>query len=227
MPIGYNGKILHVDLSKGSWHVEEPEEKWYRTYMGGSNFISYYLLQNLKPGTEALSPENILVFACSVVTGAPLSGFNRYTIGAKSPLTGGFAETEAGGFWAPELKFAGFDAVIVRGPRRPSRSSCGSRTGRSRSGTRRASGGSTTGRPSMRSGNRTGGQAHPCGLDRPGRRAPGALRLRAERPRALQRPDRHGRRHGLQEPQGHRGARHPKTADGGPRKGQGDRALAQ
>ena len=115
MPNGYNGKILHVDLSKGSWHVEEPDEKWYRTYMGGSNFISYYLLQNLKPGTEALSPENILVFACSVVTGAPLSGFNRYTIGAKSPLTGGFAETEAGGYWAPELKFAGFDAVIVRG----------------------------------------------------------------------------------------------------------------
>ena len=57
--------------------------------------------QNLKPGTDALSPENILVFACSVVTGAPLSGFNRYTVGAKSPLTGGFAETEAGGYWGP------------------------------------------------------------------------------------------------------------------------------
>jgi aldehyde:ferredoxin oxidoreductase len=115
MPNGYNGKILHVDLSKGSWHVEEPEEKWYRTYMGGSNFISYYLLKTLKPGTDALSPENILVFACSVVTGAPLSGFNRYTVGAKSPLTGGFAETEAGGYWGPEFKFAGFDALIVHG----------------------------------------------------------------------------------------------------------------
>ncbi len=115
MPNGYNGKILHVDLSEGSWHVEEPEEKWYRTYMGGSNFISYYLLKNLKPGTDALSAENILIFACSVVTGAPLSGFNRYTVGAKSPLTGGFAETEAGGYWGPELKFAGFDALIVHG----------------------------------------------------------------------------------------------------------------
>ncbi len=59
MPFGYNGKILHVDLTQQKWHVEEPGEKWYRTYMGGSNFISYYLLQNLKPGTEALSPENI------------------------------------------------------------------------------------------------------------------------------------------------------------------------
>ena len=115
MPNGYNGKILHVDLNKGSWSVEEPEEKWYRTYMGGSNFISYYLLKHLKPGTDALSPENILIFACSVVTGAPLSGFNRYTVGAKSPLTGAFAETEAGGYWAPELKFAGFDAVVIRG----------------------------------------------------------------------------------------------------------------
>ena len=115
MPNGYNGKILHVDLSKGSWHVEEPEEKWYRTYMGGSNFISYYLLKQLPPGIDPLSEGNILVFACSVVTGAPLSGFNRYTVGAKSPLTGAFAETEAGGYWAPELKFAGFDAVVIRG----------------------------------------------------------------------------------------------------------------
>ncbi len=49
MPNGYNGKILHVDLSKRSWSVEEPEEKWYRTYMGGSNFISYYLLQKPEP----------------------------------------------------------------------------------------------------------------------------------------------------------------------------------
>ena len=115
MPFGYNGKILHVDLTQGTWRIEEPDEKWYRTYMGGSNFISYYLLKELPAGIDPLSAENILVFACSVVTGAPLSGFNRYTVGAKSPLTGGFAETEAGGYWGPEFKFAGFDALIVHG----------------------------------------------------------------------------------------------------------------
>ncbi len=115
MPFGYNGKILHVDLTQNAWHVEEPDEKWYRTYMGGTSFIAYYLLKGLPSGVDPLSEKNILVFACSVVTAAPLSGFNRYAVGAKSPLTGGFAETEAGGYWGPELKFAGFDAVVVRG----------------------------------------------------------------------------------------------------------------
>lgn len=115
MANGYNKKILHVNLTRQNWEIEEPTENWYRTYMGGSSFVSYYMLKHLKPGTDPLSEDNILIFACSVVTGAPLSGFNRYSVGAKSPLTGGFAETEAGGYWAPELKFAGFDAIVIRG----------------------------------------------------------------------------------------------------------------
>lgn len=115
MPFGYNGKILHVDLTNSKWEVEEPGEQWYRTYMGGSAFASYYLLKYLKPGTDPLSEDNVLVFACSVVCGAPLSGFNRFTVAAKSPHTGAFGEAEAGGYWAPELKFAGFDAIIIRG----------------------------------------------------------------------------------------------------------------
>ena len=115
MPFGYNGKILHVNLTDGSWEVEAPDETWYRTYVGGSSLAAYYLLKHLKPGVDPLSADNILVFACSVVTGAPLSGFSRYSVAAKSPLTGGFARTEAGGYFGPELKFAGFDAIVVRG----------------------------------------------------------------------------------------------------------------
>ncbi len=115
MPHGYNGKILHVNLTNSSWEIEEPGDVWYRTYMGGSNFVSYYLLKELKRDVDPLSADNILIFACSVVTGAPISGFNRYTVAAKSPLTGGFGEAEAGGYWGPELKFAGFDAVIIKG----------------------------------------------------------------------------------------------------------------
>lgn len=115
MPHGYNGKILHMDLSRSTWGVEEPSEAWYRTYMGGSGFASYYLLRELKPGTDPLSPDNVLIFACSVVTGAPISGFSRYTVAGRSPLTGAFGETEAGGYWGPELKFAGYDAIVVRG----------------------------------------------------------------------------------------------------------------
>src|SRR5271157_4001153 len=115
MPFGYTGKILHVNLTDSTFNVEEPSEQWYRTYMGGSAFGSYYLLKYLKPGIDPLSPDNVLVFATSAVTGFPLSGFSRYTVAAKSPLTGWFGEAEAGGYFGPELKFAGYDAVVIFG----------------------------------------------------------------------------------------------------------------
>ena len=115
MPFGYNGKILHVDLGSGSWMVDIPPEDWYRRYMGGSNFASYFLLNEVTPQTDPLGPDNPLILAGSVVTGAPLSGYSRYTAAARSPLTGAFGESEAGGYWGPELKFAGFDAVVIRG----------------------------------------------------------------------------------------------------------------
>ncbi len=115
MPKGYNGKILRVNLTNKKWKVEEPDEVFYRTYLGGGGIASYYLLKELPPGVEPLSPENILVFATGVVVGAPMSGLSRYTVAAKSPLTGGYGEAEASGFFGPELKFAGFDAVIIEG----------------------------------------------------------------------------------------------------------------
>ena len=115
MPFGYNGKILHVDLNNSQCEIEEPPESQYRAYLGGGAMAAFYLLKELEPGTDPLGPENILVFACSVITGAPLSGLSRYTVAAKSPLTGGFMEAEAGGYFGPELKFAGFDAVLVKG----------------------------------------------------------------------------------------------------------------
>ncbi len=115
MPHGYNGKILRFDLTTKEMKIEEPGEVIYRTYLGGGGLASYYLLRELKPGTDPLGPENILIFASNVVSGAPIAGMTRYTVAAKSPLTGGYGEAEAGGFWGPELKFAGFDAVIITG----------------------------------------------------------------------------------------------------------------
>ncbi len=115
MAFGYNGKILQVNLSSKTTSVLEPDEKWYRTYFGGSGFIGRFLLTEVSPQVDPLGPENVLIFACSVVTGAPFSGFNRYAVGAKSPLTGGFARTEAAGYFGPELKFAGYDAIIITG----------------------------------------------------------------------------------------------------------------
>ena len=115
MPYGYNGKILRVNLSNKSIGTEEFDEAFYRTYMGGSGLIAYYLLKELKPKVDPLSPDNILVFASGALTGARVGGMCRYAVGAKSPLTGGFGESEAGGFWGPELKMSGFDAIVIEG----------------------------------------------------------------------------------------------------------------
>ena len=115
MHYGYNGKILHVDLTDERWWVEEPDENVFRAYLGGSSLSSYYLLKHLKPGIDPLGPDNVLIFMTSVINGLPISGANRYSAAAKSPLTGGFGEAEAGGYWGPELKAAGFDGVIIYG----------------------------------------------------------------------------------------------------------------
>jgi aldehyde:ferredoxin oxidoreductase len=115
MSYGYNGKILHVDLTSGLLSVEEPEEVFYRKYMGGSAMAMYYLLNELAPGTDPLGPENVLVLALSVLTGTAVSGQSRMTAAAKSPLTGGIGDSQGGGFFPAELKFAGFDAIVIKG----------------------------------------------------------------------------------------------------------------
>lgn len=115
MPVGYNGKILRVDLTQRNISIEETDENFYRRYMGGTALIAYYLLKELKPGIDPYGPENRLIFAPGVITGAPLGGAGRNAVGAKSPMTGGFATAEAGGFFGAEVKHAGFDAVIVQG----------------------------------------------------------------------------------------------------------------
>ncbi|MCK5640035.1 MAG: aldehyde ferredoxin oxidoreductase, partial [Gammaproteobacteria bacterium] len=104
MAYGYNGRILRVDLSRRAISVDEPGDGFYRRYFGGRGFISYYLLRELKPGIDPLSPENKLIFAAGVVTGAPIGGSGRNSVGAKSPLTGGYGDTEVGGYWGAELK---------------------------------------------------------------------------------------------------------------------------
>jgi aldehyde:ferredoxin oxidoreductase len=114
-PGGYNGKILRVNLTTGQTASEPITDRFCRMYIGGAGFIAYYLWKELKPGVDALGPENKLIFALGPVTGLALAGASRNCIGAKSPLTGGIAKSEVGGFWMAELKRAGFDAIIVEG----------------------------------------------------------------------------------------------------------------
>jgi len=112
---GFNGKWLRVDLSVGEIRVESVPEDLYREYLGGRGLAAYILFRELKPHIDPLSPDNKLIFATSVITGVPVPGVNRIVVAAKSPLTGTYCESEAGGFFAPELKYAGFDMVIIEG----------------------------------------------------------------------------------------------------------------
>ena len=115
MSYGYTGKILHVNLTTSEIKVEEPEEHFYRTYMGGSAMGMYYVLKETPAGAEALSPENVLALCTGVVTGTPISGQSRLTSVAKSPLTGCIGDAQGGGYFPAEMKFSGFDAVIIKG----------------------------------------------------------------------------------------------------------------
>ena len=115
IPGGYNGKILRVNLSNNSISTEEIQGPFCRKYLGGAGFVAYFLLKELQAGVDPLGPDNKLVFATGPLTGIKLSGSARHCVGAKSPLTNTIAKAEAGEFWGVELKYAGFDALIVEG----------------------------------------------------------------------------------------------------------------
>ena len=108
-------KLLHADLTTRQTRVEEVPELTLRKYLGGGAMAEHILLRELQPGVDPFGPDNILVFMTSVINGLSLSGTNRYTAAAKSPLTGGYGESEAGGWWGPELRAAGWDGVVVHG----------------------------------------------------------------------------------------------------------------
>jgi aldehyde:ferredoxin oxidoreductase len=112
---GFAGKILHVDLSAQRISVEAPPEDFYRTYVGGSAMGAYYLLKNTPAGADPLGPENTLAIMLSAATGVPVSGQSRANATAKSPLTGLVGDSQTGGFWPAELKFAGFDGIVITG----------------------------------------------------------------------------------------------------------------
>jgi len=112
---GYNGKILRVNLSDNGISEETIDELFCRTYLGGAGFVAYFLWKELGQGIDPLAPENKMVFALGPVTGVRLPGSGRNCVGAKSPLTGGIAKSEVGGFWGAELKRTGYDAIIIEG----------------------------------------------------------------------------------------------------------------
>jgi len=112
---GVNGKFLRVNLTTGHCSTEEPSEDYYKLYLGGRGFISQILLEEVPQGADPLGPENKLIFALGPITGHNLVGGARNSVGAKSPLTGGFGEAEVGGFWNASLSEPGLNAIIIEG----------------------------------------------------------------------------------------------------------------
>ena len=112
---GYTGKILDVDLTSAVVSEAELDRSLAEDYMGGKGFGAKILYDQLPPGCEPLSADNILVFATGPLTGtfAPSSG--RFEVCTKSPATGLWLDSNCGGYFGPELKFAGYDMVIIRG----------------------------------------------------------------------------------------------------------------
>jgi aldehyde:ferredoxin oxidoreductase len=82
MPNGFHGKILHVDLTSKELTVEEPEEAFYRKYLGGSAMGMYYILRDMPAGADPVGPENILTLMTGVTTGAAISGQSRINANA-------------------------------------------------------------------------------------------------------------------------------------------------
>jgi len=112
---GYAGKILFVDLTTGKAKEETPPESLYRDFIGGTGLGVRILYERMKPKAEPLGPENILGFVTGPLTATPTPGSGRFTVVTKSPLTGAWADANAGGFWGPELKWAGYDGVFISG----------------------------------------------------------------------------------------------------------------
>ncbi|MEZ0290318.1 MAG: aldehyde ferredoxin oxidoreductase family protein [Sulfolobales archaeon] len=118
MPLGgYIGRVLRVDLWKEKVYVESlPPESVLRKWIGGRGLGVYYMLKEVNPRVDPLSPENKAIIATGPVTGVagiPASG--RWCSVTKSPLTNTIHDSHSGGRFGPELKFAGFDLVIIEG----------------------------------------------------------------------------------------------------------------
>ncbi len=115
MVYGYAGKILHIDLTKRKIDIETPKEEFYRKWLGGNGIIIKNLYDGMNKGTDPLSPEAVSVFASGPLSGTLAHGSGRTHFGSKSPLTGILADSSMGGAFSAMLKYAGYDAAVIKG----------------------------------------------------------------------------------------------------------------
>jgi len=115
MYYGYTGTILRIDLTRQRIRREPLDMALAEKYVGGRGLTSYLLYREMDPATDALSPENKLMFGTGPLTGTGAVAASRYVVVCKAPLTGTIACSNSGGFFGPEMKFAGYDIIILEG----------------------------------------------------------------------------------------------------------------
>lgn len=113
--MAWTRKILRINLTKGEITTEPLNMEWAQSYLGSRGLATKYYVEENDPMVEPLAPENKLIFATGPLTGTCASTGGRYTVVTKSPLTGTIACSNSGGYFGPELKFSGYDMVILEG----------------------------------------------------------------------------------------------------------------
>ncbi len=112
---GWTGKLLRVNLTALTHRVEDIPHDWLRDYIGGRGLADRYLWEELDPRVDPLAPDNKLIFATGPLTGTPVPCGARYMVVTKGALTGAITTSNSGGHWGPELKFAGYDLLLLEG----------------------------------------------------------------------------------------------------------------
>jgi aldehyde:ferredoxin oxidoreductase len=113
--MSWAGKLLRVDLTKGTVQSEPLNMNWAKAYIGSRGLASKYLVEEIDPKVDPLSPANKLIWSTGPLTGTMASTGGRYTVVTKGPLTNAIACSNSGGYFGAELKMAGWDMIIVEG----------------------------------------------------------------------------------------------------------------
>jgi aldehyde:ferredoxin oxidoreductase len=109
------GKILRINLSEKRIQEEVIQEDWASKFMGGAGMATKYLYKEVPKGTDPLGPQNLLIFMAGPLTGTASASASRYSVVAKSPLTGIWGHANSGGSFGPALKRSGYDGIIFQG----------------------------------------------------------------------------------------------------------------
>jgi aldehyde:ferredoxin oxidoreductase len=112
---GLSGRLIRLNLTDGSVAIEQVDDEVARKYLGGKGLAAFYAFREIRKGTDPLGPDNKLYLFTGALTGTPAPLANRTVAATKSPVNGYFTDSYMGGFWGPELRFAGYDGIVLEG----------------------------------------------------------------------------------------------------------------